>query len=308
MNKLSYLILSLIVVLGLTVCALNGNSNDESSKNQETPITQLANQNVTAIPSPDKATFAGENVPLEHFDVNESLSRELTSICYGHGILVQTIRLSSRYFPIIEPILAEQGIPDDFKYLCVAESNLQNVVSPARAAGYWQFLEGTAKEFGLEVTKEVDERYHIEKATVAACMYFKKAYAKYGSWTLAAASYNVGMSHIDGQIKRQKTDSYYDMALNIETARYVYRAIAYKEIMSKPLLYGFNIASKDLYKPYEYKEVEVKTSIADFTDFAEKHGTNYKLLKVFNPWLRSDMLTNATKKTYAIKIPAEGFR
>lgn len=312
MNKLAYFILSLIALLSFSVCKSHADNDSDNSvepvRNIEGTITLIANQNVTAIPSPDRATFAGENVPLEYFDVNESLSRELTSICYGHGILVQTIRLSNRYFPIIEPILAEQGIPDDFKYLCVAESNLQNVISPARAVGYWQFLEGTAKEFGLEVSKEVDERYHIEKATVAACQYFKRAYAKYGSWTLAAASYNVGMAHIDGQIKRQKTDNYYDMALNIETARYVYRAIAYKELMSKPQLYGFNIAKEDLYKPIEYETVEVKTNITHFSDFAAKHGTNYKMIKLFNPWLRDELLTNAAKKTYSIKIPKEGFR
>lgn len=308
MNKLSYITISLALLLSLTVCASRPDGNDESEKNTDKSIDQIANQNIVAIPAPDEATFAGEKVPLEYFDVNEFLSRELTSISYGHGIMVQTMRLANRYFPIIEPILKEQGVPDDFKYLCVAESNLQNVISPARAVGYWQFLEGTGKEFGLEINKEVDERYHIEKATVAACKYFKRAYAKYGNWTLAAASYNVGMAHIDGQIKRQNTESYYDMSLNTETSRYVYRAVAYKEIMTKPHLYGFYVAKEDLYKPLEYKEVEVKTNIANIADFAEKHGTNYKMIKVFNPWLRDGLLTNAAKKTYTIKIPKEGFR
>lgn len=308
MNKLSYLILSLAVLVSLTVCASRPDTSTESDKHRDSDMEQIARQNIVAIPAPEHATFAGEKVPLEYFDVNEFLSRELTSISYGHGILAQTIRLANRYFPVIEPILKEQGVPDDFKYLCVAESNLQNVISPARAVGYWQFLEGTAKDFGLEINKEVDERYHIEKATVAACKYFKRAYAKYGNWTLAAASYNVGMGHIDGQIKRQKTDSYYDMSLNTETARYVYRAVAFKEIMSKPQLYGFKIAKEDLYKPLEYDEVEVKTNIASIADFAEKHGTSYKMIKVFNPWLRDGLLTNSAKKTYTIKIPKEGFR
>jgi hypothetical protein len=260
------------------------------------------------MPSPAKADFAGEEMPLQYFDVNEFLSRELTSISYTHGVMVQTFRLANRYFPIIEPILKEQGIPDDFKYLCVAESNLQNLISPARATGYWQFLESTGKECGLEVNKEVDERYHLEKATLAACKYFKRAYTKYGSWTLAAASYNVGMAHIDGQIKRQETESYYDMALNTETSRYVYRAVAYKEIMTRPYLYGFNVAKKDLYKPLEYTEVEVKTGIANLTNFATEYGTTYKMVKLFNPWLRGDMLTNTAKKTYMVKIPVAGFR
>ena len=311
MKKLSYLIITLALLACLTIYAFRPDGTDENSESkhkQNSSIEQIAHQDIVAIPAPEKATFAGEKMPLEYFDVNEFLSRELTSISYGHGVLVQTIRLANRYFPVIEPILKEQGVPDDFKYLCVAESNLQNVISPARAVGYWQFLEGTGKEFGLEINKEVDERYHIEKATVAACKYFKRAYAKYGNWTLAAASYNVGMAHIDGQIKRQKTESYYDMSLNMETARYVYRAVAYKEIMTKPYLYGFNIAKEDLYKPFEYEEVEVKTNIASIADFAEKHGTNYKMVKVFNPWLRDGLLTNTAKKTYTIKIPKEGFR
>lgn len=309
-NKLSLIILSLALVVSLTVCASHPNKEEDSDTGTTTSgeACQLAYQEIVAIPSPSSATFAGEKVPLENFDVDESLSRELTSIVYGHGTLVHTIRLSSRFFPVIEPILKEQGIPDDFKYLCVAESNLQNVVSPAKAAGYWQFLAGTAKEFGLEVNADIDERYNIEKATVAACKYFKQAYAKYGSWTLAAASYNVGMSHINGQIERQKTDSYYDMSLNLETARYVYRAIAYKEIMSNPAAYGFNISQETMFRPLEYKEVQVKTDITNLADFAIKNGTNYKMLKVFNPWLRSAQLTNKSKKTYTIKIPKEGFR
>ncbi len=308
MNKLSYITISLALLLSLTVCASRPDGSDESDKSKDKNTSQAVNQHIVVMPTPEKADFAGEEMPLQYFDVKEFLSRELTSISYGHGVMVQTIRLANRYFPVIEPILKEQGVPDDFKYLCVAESNLQNVISPARAVGYWQFLEGTGKEFALEINKEVDERYHIEKATVAACKYFKRAYAKYGSWTLAAASYNVGMAHIDGQIKRQKTDSYYDMSLNTETSRYVYRAVAYKEIMTKPQLYGFNVAQEDLYKPLEYQEVEVKTNIASIADFAEEHGTNYKMIKIFNPWLRDGLLTNTAKKTYTIKIPKEGFR
>ncbi len=312
MNKLKSItitlaILSTAALVFLTICSARPDSEAAVEKPSK-PIQPLALQNVVAISSPASATFAGEAVPLENFDVNESLSRELTSIVYGHGVMVNTIRLANRFFPVIEPILKEQGVPDDFKYLCVAESNLQNVISPARAVGFWQFLDGTAKEFGLEVNGEVDERYHIEKATVAACKYFKKAYAKYGNWSLAAASYNVGIAHIDGQILRQKTNSYYDMSLNIETGRYVYRAVAYKLILSNPSEYGFNVAQSDLYPPYEYKEVEIKTSIANIADFAQENGTNYKMIKLFNPWLRDGMLTNSAKKTYAIKIPKEGFR
>lgn len=310
MKKVTIILTILIAAVGFSLYSFNANADGDNTeeKTKSIPLQKAFVQEIVAVPSPKKATFAGELVPVSCFDVDESLSRELTSLVYGHGMLVHTLRLTERYFPTIEPILQEQGIPDDFKYLCVAESNLQNVVSPAKAAGYWQFLEGTAKQFGLEVNDEVDERYHMEKATLAACKYFNAAYKKYGNWSLAAASYNVGMGHIDQQIIRQKTDSYYDMALNIETARYVYRSVAYKEIIEHPQKFGFNIAKEDFFCPLEYDEVKVSSSIANLADFAENNGTNYKMVKLFNPWLRKDVLTNKTNKTYTIRIPKKGFR
>jgi hypothetical protein len=257
-------------------------------------------QNISSPPIPVETTFCGEKVPVEYFDVKESLSRELISLSYWHSSMIYTIQLAGRYMDIIERMLKQYGVPDDMKYLCVAESNLQNVVSPARAAGFWQFLPGTAKEFGLQITAEIDERYNLEKATKAACEYLKIAYNKFGNWTLAAASYNVGMTHIANQTATQKQKSYYDLQLNQETIRYVYRAVAYKLLMTEPEKYGFNISSKSIFDPLLYKEIEV-TGPVDWIAFAEKHNTNYKVLKIFNPWIISIKLS--TNKTYKVKIP-----
>ncbi|MDR1056921.1 MAG: lytic transglycosylase domain-containing protein [Prevotellaceae bacterium] len=259
---------------------------------------------------PDKLDFAGEKVPLEYFDVRESLQREILIMSYWHASMMYTMQLASRYLQVIEPILKENGIPDDFKYLCITESNLQNLVSPAKAAGFWQIMSATAKQYGIEISTEVDERYHLEKATVAACKYLKDAYKKFGNWTLVAASYNVGMGHIESQISCQKTSSYYDMALNEETARYVYRSLGYKIIFRDVSKYGFYLNDENMFPPLKYKEVKVKTSIANLAEFAQKHGTNYKMIKYFNPWLRSNKLTinSEAPKEYTIKIPEKGFR
>jgi hypothetical protein len=257
---------------------------------------------------PEEADFAGEPLPLQYFDVREALLREMTVISYWHASMLYTLQLSNRFFPVIEPILEEEGVPDDFKYLCVAESNLQQAVSPAKAAGFWQFLESTAKEYGLEVTAEVDERYHIEKATRAACAYLKKAYEKYGSWTMAAASYNTGHTNLDKQIARQKQTDYYSLLLPEETSRYVFRAVGFKLVMRNPAGYGFNLRSGDLYPPLEWSEKGIAGAVESWADFAGRHGTNYKIFKYFNPWLRDGKLSNTAKKTYVVKIPREGFR
>ncbi len=270
---------------------------DES---QQRPI-----QNVVIPKLPQQADFAGERVPLEYFDVRESLQREMTIINYWHGSLSYIVQLSGRYKDLVCKILKEEGVPEDFFYLCVAESSLQPVTSPANAKGYWQFLQGTAKDFGLEVSAQVDERYNWEKSTRAACKYFKKAYQKYGNWTLAAASYNVGMANIDSRIGYQSIDYYYDMQLPIETARYVYRAIAFKIIMNNLPAYGFNISQEDKYKPIKYKVVEVSGPVANWSEFAREHNTNFKMIKMFNEWIRSNHLHNPNCKTYKVWVPIE---
>lgn len=271
---------------------------------ESTDAQQTGNiQNVVIPKLPAQADFAGERVPLEYFDVRESLQREMLIINYWHGSLSYIVQLSGRYEGMIRKILKEEGVPEDFFYLCVAESSLQPASSPAGAKGYWQFLSGTAKDYGLEVSSEVDERYNWEKATRAACKYFKKGYDKYGTWTLSAASYNVGMANIDSRIGYQSIKDYYDMQLPLETARYVYRAVAFKTIMNNLKEYGFNIAEEDKYKPIECKVVEVKGPIENWSDFAKKHNTTFKMIKMCNEWIRSNKLTNKLNKTYQVLVP-----
>ena len=271
---------------------------------ESTDAKQTENiQNVVIPKLPAQADFAGERVPLEYFDVRESLQREMLIINYWHGSLSYIVQLSGRYEGLIRQILKEEGVPEDFFYLCVAESSLQPASSPAGAKGYWQFLSGTAKDYGLEVNSEVDERYNWEKATRAACKYFKKGYDKYGTWTLSAASYNVGMANIDSRIGYQSIKDYYDMQLPLETARYVYRAVAFKTIMNNLKEYGFNIAEEDKYKPIECKVVEVKGPIENWSDFAKKHNTTFKMIKMCNEWIRSNKLTNKLNKTYQVLVP-----
>ncbi|MDR2359047.1 MAG: lytic transglycosylase domain-containing protein [Prevotellaceae bacterium] len=272
------------------------------------PQPGLFHQSIAHPLLPEQVDFAGEPLPLQYFDVREALQREMLIITYWHASMLYTLQLSHRFFPIIEPVLKEEGVPDDFKYLCVAESNLQQAVSPSKAVGFWQLLEGTAKDYGLEITAEIDERYHIEKATRAACAYLKKAYSKYGSWTMAAASYNVGNTNLDKQIARQKQTGYYNLLLPEETSRYVFRAVGFKLVMGNPALYGFNLRAEDLYMPLQWSEKKITGAVESWADFAGSYGTNYKIFKYFNPWLRDESLANTAGKTYTVKIPKKGFR
>jgi hypothetical protein len=263
---------------------------------------------IFAVEIPEDLTFAGERVPIENMDVRESFDRELLVNTYWQSQTLLFIKRANKYFPVIEEILKKNGIPDDFKYITLAESGLQNVVSPAGAVGYWQLLDGTARDYGLEVNNEVDERYHIENATEAACKFFQESYEKFGSWTMAAASYNVGRGGLNRQVNRQDETNYYNLLLNSETGRYMYRVLAIKTILENPNKYGFYFKDQDLYQPLDFFEVEVDSSVRDFAAFAKKYNTNYKILKYLNPWLRDKYLTNRYKKTYAIKIPREGSR
>lgn len=263
---------------------------------------------VYAVQLPDSLSFADEKVPLEYFDVYENLDREFLINTYWHSQVFLFVKRAFRYFPIIEPILKQNGIPDDFKYLCVAESGLSNVVSPAGASGFWQFMKPTALKYGLEVTDEIDERYNLEKSTKAACVYLKDCYNYYKDWALVAASYNAGMGGIDNQLKKQKVSSYYELLLNDETSRYVYRIIAIKTIMQSPLNYGLHFRKKDLYPPIPTENIIVDSTITDLASFAINKEINYKLLKYFNPWLRQNTLTNAQSKKYILKIPKSGYR
>ena len=252
-------------------------------------------------------TFAGERVPLEMFNIRERYERELLSTCYFHSNTMLLVKRSSRWFPVIEPILAKYGIPDDFKYLCVAESTLTNAVSPAGAVGFWQFMEATGKEYGLEINKEVDMRYNVELETEAACRYFLKSYEIYHNWTLVAASFNAGTRRLSKFLKEQKVHSYYDLLLADETERYIFRILAFKTILSDPEKYGIYVSKSLEYQPFKYKTVVVTESVDSWADFALEHGINYKLLKIFNPWLRSKSLKVKKGDVYEIKIPVEPF-
>jgi membrane-bound lytic murein transglycosylase D len=253
---------------------------------------------------PKQVSFAEEQTPLNIPDVRERLDKELQSNIYFHSNTIFLIKRASRWLPQISEILKANGIPDDFKYLPLIESNLLNVSSPKEAVGYWQILKTSGKEFGLEITTEVDERYDPLKATQAACKYLKQAYAKFGSWTLVAASYNRGMAGMQRAIDDQREDNYYDLFLNDETSRYVFRILAIKEIINNPVRYGFKINPKHLYTEEQLQYVEVNETIKDLVDFAKEHNTNYKLLKRHNPWLREDRLTVKKGKRYRIAIPA----
>jgi len=256
---------------------------------------------------PTSIDFAGEQAPLQISDVRERLDRELLINANLDATTLLILKRANRAFPVIEPILAKYNVPDDFKYLAVIESALVNAVSPAGARGVWQFMPQTAKENGMEVNESVDERYHLEKSTEAACKYLLDAKAKFGSWTLAAASYNGGMTGVNKQIEMQKVSSYYDLLLNDETSRYVFRILALKEIMKAPAKYGFAVNTEQLYVNLPTKKLEIDSSINDLARFAKSQGINYKILKIHNPWLRDKKLVNLSRKKYEIQIPLSGY-
>ncbi len=294
----------LIVLIPLLSYCTNVDSSNVTLFANDSTFTQ----DIKIPPVPTAVFFADEQVPLHYFDIRESLSREITSLSYFHGTMIYIMQLDNRYGSTIKEILKQEGIPEDFYYLCIAESMLQPLVSPANAAGYWQFLAGTAREYGLIVDNEVDERYHIEKSTRAAAAYFKKAYAEFGTWTMAAASYNTGFSNVRYRITKQSNNSYFDTQFVEETGRYVFRALAFKIILNDRARYGFNLNKEDLYPPLEYYEVEVKGPVENWSDFAAKHKTNFKLLKMYNQWIRANNLTNKQNRGYVVKLPKKGFR
>ena len=255
---------------------------------------------------PASIEFCGKTIDLSRFDRHERMDRELLAFTYMHSTSLQMLKKANRYFPIVEPILKENGIPDDFKYLMVIESNMNPTArSSAGAAGLWQFMQGTGRDYGLEVNNNVDERYHIEKATRAACRYLKDAYAKYKDWVAVAASYNAGQARIASQLAKQDVDDSLDLQLVEETARYVYRILAAKQLFNAPTTFGFRLRASDLYPPIPYKEVTVNTSIDDLNDYAKSQGITYAQLRDANPWLRDTSLKNKTGKTYILYIPTQ---
>jgi membrane-bound lytic murein transglycosylase D len=298
------IIIGIVFLLTLVVNHIAGWCASEKNDPENDPKRNYA---VFSLEIPTEIDFAGEKVPLDQLDILENLDRELLVNTYWQSQTLLFIKRANRYFPAIEPILKKNGIPDDFKYLSIAESGLTNIVSPSNAVGFWQLLEGTAKDYGLEVNSEVDERYHLEKSTEVACKYLLESHAKYTNWTLTAASYNVGRKGVDKQIERQKELNYYDLLLGEETERYVFRILSYKIIMQNPAEYGFYVGENHLYPQIPYYEVTVDGKVDDFATFAKRYGISYKILKWMNPWLRESFLTNASGKTYYIKIPKDGF-
>jgi membrane-bound lytic murein transglycosylase D len=255
---------------------------------------------------PGAMDFAGEKVPLENFEVYERIEREFIVNTYFHSATILAIKRASRWFPVIEPILKKNNVPDDFKYLCVAESNLENVVSPAGAVGFWQITKDAGKKYNLEINSLIDERYNVEKSTKAACDYLNDAYKLYDSWTLAAASYNMGTNGISDQIVKQKATNYYNLVLGMETDRYLPRILSLKYIIQNREVYGFDIKDDELYQPYKTYNVILDSSVSSFADYAASYGINYKTLKLFNPWLRDNYLSNPNKDVYTIKLPEKG--
>ena len=260
-------------------------------------------QYVHDISLPESMDFCGERVPLDRFYVRESLEREILVNTYRHASTLLLLKRTTRWFPVIEPIMRRNGIPEDFKYLAMIESELTNAVSPSKAVGFWQFLEGTGKQYGLEIYKEVDMRYNQELETQAACDFLKDLYKRFGSWTLAAAAYNCGGGRVSRTIEEQQVRSYYDMLLPAETERYVYRILAFKLLTQNPEKYGFHISDDGWYPPLEYKTITVTETIDDLAQFAVDQGTNLKMLKYYNPWLRSNTLTISVGNSYQIKLP-----
>lgn len=273
------------------------------SEQQQTP--QILR--VEALDIPRVMTFAGESVPLQDTDVRERLDREIHVNTYWHSNMLLMIKKANRFFSEIEPLLKKYNLPDDFKYLAVAESGLDNVTSSAGASGFWQFMRATGKQYGLEINSYVDERYNLELATKVASEYLRNSKELFGSWTNAAAAYNAGNAGISKQMKRQDATDYYNLLLNPETGRYVFRILAFKEILSNPEKYGFFVNQDDLYQAIPTNTIVVDTPIEDFAKFAKQQGINYKILKIHNPWLRDTFLKNASGKKYYIKIPKPGY-
>lgn len=298
MSKKINLIQAALLMIGALIISVGSISLHKAF--QQEPLPQ-------AIKSPSinrPFDFAGEEIPMNNQDVLDRLDRELIMNTYLHGSTLLNLKLAARHYPMIEPILKEQGIPDDFKYLVPVESNFTNATSPAGAKGFWQFMAPTARELGLQVNEKVDERYNVELSTRAACKFIKQLYNRFGNWTLAAAAYNGGSARIVKELKAQKVTSFYDMYLNAETSKYIFRILAIKEVMSDPASFGYNIDQVNLYKPViATRTIEVDTAIADLTSFAIENGTTYKMLRYLNPWITARDLPASAGKSYKILLP-----
>ena len=297
-NKTLKIIFSLTLIILLVISCNKKTELDRNRINED-----YSNYKIYSVPIPNSLTFSGETVNLNENDLIQRFDKEILVNTYWQSNTLQLIKRSRKFFKIIEPILKKEGVPDDFKYLAVIESGLENLRSPKGAKGIWQIMRGTGRELGLEINNNVDERYNLELSTIAACRYIKKAKNKFGTWTLAAAAYNRGMSGINRALKKQNVKSYYDLLLGNETKRYVFRIHALKLILNNPNNYGFFIEDSQYYKDDHFEVMNVDYPIKNLSEFAKKNGINYKTLKIFNPWLIQNHLNNRSKKKYKIKIP-----
>ena len=303
-TRISLILTAVIALaLGVSLPLLVGSSSlDPQRESARSQVPSLA----APPPIPRQVTFAGDTITLDRYDLRERMDRELMAFTYMHSTTMLTIKRANRYMPVIEPILQEMGVPDDLKYLAIVESNLNPLArSSAGAAGIWQFMTTTGREYGLEVNANIDERYHLEKETRAACRYLLEAYEKYGDWLTVAASYNGGQARISSSLRLQKAERGVDLWLVEETSRYMFRLLAAKLIFSDPQRYGFLLTHDQLYPPIACREVTVTTGIDSLAIWAERQGTTYARLKDFNPWLRESSLANKSRRTYIIRIPLD---
>ncbi|NER18480.1 lytic transglycosylase domain-containing protein [Spongiivirga citrea] len=306
--KKSLIGIGAFAVLFMLINAVSAKKNEVKEEKEPTSAAKVANDyNVYALSIPDNLDFAGEKMPLEDPDVYERMDRELLVNTYWQSNGLLMFKRAHKFFPIIEPILEEEGVPEDFKYLALIESGLENVTSPAGAKGFWQIMKAYGRENGLEINENIDERNNLEKATRAACAYFKKAKKRFGSWTLAAGSYHNGQFGISKELERQKANSYYDLLLGPNGRRYVFRIVALKEIVNNPKKYGFNFTEDDLYQPIPTYKIAVEEPIPNLAEWSKNKGINYKVLKIHNPWLRENKLNNRSGKLYYITLPKEGY-
>ena len=303
MSRTAIYIYAAFTTILLAFILLSSSSEPKVRKSLELRAAGLPQQ-IENIPLNKSYSFAGEQLDMKNFDVRERLERELLTNAYWHSNTIKLIKNSSRYFPVIEPILAKKGVPDDLKYLAVAESGLANVVSPKGATGFWQFLRDVGKEYGLEVNDEIDQRYDVEASTEAACDLLLKLKDRFGSWSMAALAYNMGGANLKRAIERQQPENFSDLNLNQETSRYVFRIVAIKTILQNPSEFGFQLREEDYYQPFtNMKKIKVKGPVSSWAEFAEKYDLSYRHLKVYNPWLRDYKLTNKGGKTYLITVP-----
>lgn len=291
----------LLIVAVLVIPLFTGSTTQIDSRNNN-----RVSQGITPPSAPAVSEFAGEKITLDRMDLRERMDRELLAFSYMHTSSVLMIKRANRYFPLIEKILKENNIPDDLKYLMAIESSMDTEArSHAGAAGFWQFMQGTARDFNLEVNNNIDERYHIEKSTVAACKYLRGAYNKYGNWLTAAASYNAGQGRISNELSRQGVDHAADLWLVQETSRYMFRLLAAKQMFQNPKQFGFFLTEEQLYHPIEYKTIEINQPISNLISFAKEQGITYAQLKEANPWLRGRSLENRSRRTYQVLIPTK---